>query len=252
MAKLTDLKSLLDAAQRAAAPVAAKPADAPARAAAPVTGKPSGVRTSKTAVKGVAAPPIAAKAPASRRHLASAKHADGDIDICKAFADVARLPPRNRAAPTPHRPAPLPRFRIEDERDALELSKYGVEPSPHSWDIGQELEAEQTFLRGGLRSDVLTRLRRGHWAVQSVLDLHGMTVDEAHDALADFLLEARGNGQRCVRVIHGKGLTSPNREPVLKGKVRRWLSQWDDVLAYCEAAAHAGGSGAVVVLLRGR
>ena len=59
-------------------------------------------------------------------------------------------------------------------------------------------------------------------------------------------------GMRCVRVIHGKGLTSPNREPVLKGKVRRWLARGDDVLAYCEAPRHAGGSGAVVVLLRGK
>lgn len=237
MAKLTDLKSLLDAARNAAEPAPAKP---------------SGARAAATSVAGTAAPGVVAKPAAVKRKLASAKHADGDIDLRKAFADVARIPPRNRAALTRHRPAPLPHFRIEDERDALELSKYGAEPSPHSWDIGQELEAEQTFLRDGLGSDVLTKLRRGHWAVQSVLDLHGMTVDEAHDALADFLLEARGHGLRCVRVIHGKGLTSPNREPVLKGKVRRWLSQWDDVLAYCEAARHAGGSGAVVVLLRGR
>ncbi len=55
-----------------------------------------------------------------------------------------------------------------------------------------------------------------------------------------------------MRVIHGKGLTSPNREPVLKGKVRKWLSHWDDVLAYCEAPQHAGGGGAVLILLRGR
>ena len=108
------------------------------------------------------------------------------------------------------------------------------------------------LLRRGLGTDILMKLRRGHWAVQAALDLHRMTTDQAHDALADFLLEARSRGLRCVRVIHGKGLTSPNREPVLKGKVRRWLSQWDDVLAYCEAPRHAGGSGAVVVLLRGR
>ena len=88
--------------------------------------------------------------------------------------------------------------------------------------------------------------------IQSVLDLHGMNTDQAHDVLADFLLEARNQGLRCVRVSHGKGLTSPNREPVLKGKVRRWLTRWDDVLAYCEAPRHAGGSGAVLVLLRGR
>ena len=81
--------------------------------------------------------------------------------------------------------------------------------------------------------------------MQCEIDLHGLIADEAHDALADFLADARSRGVRCVRVIHGKGLTSPNREPVLKGKVRRWLSHWDDVLAYCEAPRHAGGGGAV-------
>jgi DNA-nicking Smr family endonuclease len=235
MAKLTDLKSLVDAAREngavsgASAPV---PPKRPARSPAPVAA--------------VANPSVVL------RHVAAAKHGDGDIDIAHAFADVTRLPPRNRAASTRPRPAAVARLRMEDERDALEMSKYGVELSPHSWDIGQELEAEQTFLRRGLGTDILVKLRRGHWVIQSVLDLHGMNTDQAHDVLADFLLEARNQGLRCVRVIHGKGLTSPHREPVLKGKVRRWLSQWDDVLAYCEAARHAGGSGAVVVLLRGR
>ena len=63
--------------------------------------------------------------------------------------------------------------------------------------------------------------------------------------------DARQRGYRCVRVIHGKGLTSPNREPVLKGKVRKWLAQWGDVLAYTEAPQNGGGGGAVLVLLRG-
>ena len=98
---------------------------------------------------------------------------------------------------------------------------------------------------------MLTKLRRGQWSVQGDLDLHGHTTDEAHDALADFLDDARAHGYRCVRVVHGKGLTSPNQEPVLKGKVRQWLSHWDDVLAYCEAPRHAGGGGAVLILLRG-
>jgi DNA-nicking Smr family endonuclease len=235
VAKLSELRSLVDAARErrddAQAPQA-RAATAPSR------------------------PPVAARAttrgPAPRRHVSAGKHADGDIDIAQAFADVTRLPPRNRATPTRPRPTTIPRLRIEDERNALELSKYGEEPSPASWDIGQELEAEQTFLRRGLGTDVLVKLRRGHWVVQAALDLHGMTTDEARDTLADFLLDARGRGLRCVRFIHGKGLTSPNREPVLKGKVRRWLAQWDDVLAYCEAPRHAGGSGAVIALLRGR
>ena len=230
MAKLGDLKTLVDAARERAA---RSNAAAPTRSAA------------------APRPHAATKSALAKRHVGAAKHADGDVDLAQAFADVTRLAPRNRAQATRTRPTPLPRLRIEDERAALELSKYGAEPA-HAWDIGQEPEGEQTFLRPGLGSDILSKLRRGHWVVQSVIDLHGMTVDEARDALADFLLDARNRGLRCVRVIHGKGLTSPNREPVLKGKVRRWLSQWDDVLAYCEAARHAGGAGAVIVLLRGR
>jgi DNA-nicking Smr family endonuclease len=189
---------------------------------------------------------------APKRAVAATKHADGDVDIAHAFSDVTRLPPSKKAGMTRPRPSAVPRQSLADERDALEMSKYGDEPAPQTWDIGQEIEGEQTFLRPGLGSDVLTGLRRGRWVVQAEHDLHGMTTDEAHDSLADFLLEARARRLRCVRVIHGKGLTSRNREPVLKGKVRRWLSHYNDVLAYCEAPRHAGGSGAVVVLLRGK
>ena len=248
MARLDELKSLLDAARlRTADDAAHLPHRAPQRSGHAEGG--GRVRLNGHDVAPKRTPPRAASA---KRRLGAAKHAEGDIDLAEAFADVTRLPPRNRAPSTRTLPAPHGRSRIEDERVVLELAKYGAEPAPHSWDIGQELEGEQTFVRPGLGSDVLVKLRRAHWVVQAVIDLHGMTQAEAHDALADFLLDARNRGFRCVRVIHGKGLTSPNREPVLKGKVRRWLAQWDDVLAYCEAPPHAGGSGAVVALLRGR
>ena len=220
MAKLDDLRKLLDA-KRAAEP-RREDVPAPKREAAP------------------------------RRAIAASKHADGDVDLKSAFADVAPIPRANRAAVAKPAPSPIARHRLADEEDALEASKYGAEPAPHAWDIGQEHEGEQTYLRAGLGTDVLTKLRRGHWTVQAELDLHGHDSTQARDALADFLDEARGAGMRCVRVIHGKGLTSPGREPVLKGKVRRWLQRWDDVLAYCEAPQHAGGGGAVLVLLRGR
>lgn len=176
--------------------------------------------------------------------------AETDVDIAQAFADVKPLPAPNRARQRVPPPSTTPSQRMADEADALATSKFGTEASPAHWDIGQEQEAHQTFLRAGLGSDVLVKLRRGHWVIQGEIDLHGTTRDEAHDALADFLGHARAHGWRCVRVIHGKGLSSPNREPVLKGKVRRWLAQWDDVLAYCEAQPHGGGSGAVLVLLK--
>ncbi len=240
MAKLTDLRTLLDAARQVE----------PTSRASPPARRPGAAGSPRT--PDVRTPPASAGRASGKRRLAAGKHADPDVDLAQAFADVTRLPPRNRVASTRERPTPVARFRIEDERAALEMSKFGAEPAPHTWDIGQELEGEQTFVRRGLGSDVLGKLRRGHWVVQSVIDLHGMTAAQAHDALADFLLDARSRGLRCVRVIHGKGLTSPNREPVLRGKVRRWLARWGDVLAYCEATRHAGGSGAVVVLLRGR
>ncbi len=224
MARLSDLKTLV---QRARERDAAADT-APARVVAATT-----------------------RAAGAKRRTAVAKNADADVDIAQEFSDVTPLASRNATARTRERPAPIAQRRIDDERDALEMSKYGAEPSPQSWDIGQELEGAQTYLRQGLGTDVLTKLRRGHWVVQCELDLHRLTADGARDALADFLVDARHRGIRCVRVIHGKGLSSPNREPVLKSRVRRWLSHWDEVLAYCEAPHYAGGSGAVVVLLRG-
>jgi DNA-nicking Smr family endonuclease len=221
MAKLSDLKRLVDDARAKAPGPASPPKDKPHK------GGP-------------------------RRALAAAKHADGDVDLAQAFAGVERLVAPQRAKHAKPRTAPIPRQRMADDADALAESKYGTEPAPHTWEIGQEQEAHQTYVRRGLGTDVLAKLRRGHWSVQSEVDLHGHTSEEAHDALADFLDDARAHGLRCVRVVHGKGLTSPGGEPVLKGKVRRWLSHWDDVLAYCEAPQHAGGGGAVLVLLRGR
>ena len=182
-----------------------------------------------------------------------AKHADGDIDLAQAFADVQKAARRQaRVEPRARGPRRFARQRIADDADALTASKYGAEPAPHSWDIGQEHEDEQTFVRRGLGTDVLTKLRRGHWSVQGEIDLHGHTIDEAHDALSDFLVDARQRGYRCVRVDPRQGPDVAEREPVLKGKVRRWLAHWDDVLAYCEAPRHAGGGGAVLILLRGK
>jgi DNA-nicking Smr family endonuclease len=216
MAKLSELKALL----------------ATARKTAPESSKPT--------------PPPAAAA----RKLARHKPADAEVDLRQVFADVEPLRSHNRAPVVRARPASVPAKRLADEADALAMSKHGVEPSPANWEVGQELEAEQTFLRKGLAGEVLTRLRRGHWSVQGELDLHRLNRDEARDALADFINDARNCGWRCVRVVHGKGLSSPNREPVLKAKVRRWLTQRDEVLAYCEAPRHAGGAGAVLVLLK--
>ena len=226
MAKLSDLKDLLASSQlRPLKPANAAPSPAPA--------------------------PAQTQTLSAKRAIAAAKHADADVDLAKAFADVQRLKPANRAAIARERPPPIAHHTLADERDVMEASKYGNDPAPQTWDTGQEFEHEQTFVRPGLGADIAGKLRRGQWSVQSELDLHGLTVDEAHDALSDFIVDARSRRFRCVRVIHGKGLTSPGKEPILKGKVRRWLAHWDEVLAYTEAPRHAGGGGAMLVLLKG-
>lgn len=143
------------------------------------------------------------------------------------------------------RPLPVPVQRLKDEKEALQSA------------LSDEVDVESllltddglSFRRPGIGPDVLTRLRKGHWAIQRQIDLHGLRRDEAREALAGFLRQTRQQGQRCLRVVHGKGLGSPGREPVLKGKVQRWLAQCDDVIAFAQASGPQGGAGALIVLL---
>lgn len=146
----------------------------------------------------------------------------------------------------PPPPAPVPRSRIDDERAALKESLR----APALLDLALEGGDEATFLRNGLSRNVLRDLRRGRWVVQDQIDLHGATRDLAHELLIGFLANAIKREFRCLRVIHGKGLGSPGREPVLKGLVKAWLAGRQEVLAYCQARGSDGGAGALMVLLR--
>jgi DNA-nicking Smr family endonuclease len=106
-----------------------------------------------------------------------------------------------------------------------------------------------SYRRPGIAPDVVSRLRKGQWALQGEIDLHGLNREEARDALANFVREAHGRGMRCVRVVHGKGHGSPGRQSVLKEKVHRWLAQRVEVIAFAQATGPQGGAGALVVLL---
>lgn len=172
---------------------------------------------------------------------------DRDPAFFEAVRGVQPLAAPRRQLRRPRPPAPLPRQTRRDELAALEESIHG----PFSPDETMESGEELVFLREGLSRQVLRRLRRGHWVVEDGLDLHGMNRAEAAHSVADFLRRCALRRARCVRIVHGKGLGSRNREPVLKGKLRHWLAQRDDVLAFCQAPAHNGGGGAVLVLLRG-
>ena len=91
---------------------------------------------------------------------------------------------------------------------------------------------------------VLRKLRRGHWVVQAAIDLHGLISDEARVYVATFLNDCKKRGLRCVRIVHGKGLGSPGKTPVLKGKVHSWLVQKTEVMAFVQARPAEGGAGA--------
>jgi len=96
----------------------------------------------------------------------------------------------------------------------------------------------------------MRKLARGKYAVQAEIDLHGMTVAEAKPRLADFIDYSVKQGLTCVRIVHGKGLGSGHRGPVLKSAVSRWLRKWESVLAFVSARQVDGGTGAVYVLLQ--
>lgn len=163
-----------------------------------------------------------------------------------AVGAAAPLPEGNRAELERPPPAPHPRKREEDEAAVLREAIA----APLSFEDRIDIGDEGVHLRDGLPRRVLTDLRRGRWVVQAELDLHGLTRDEARSALGHFLHEALEHGYRCVRLIHGKGLGSPGREPVLKHLSRGWLMQREEILAFCQARPHDGGEGALLVLLR--
>jgi len=120
------------------------------------------------------------------------------------------------------------------------------------FDVSTLLDTDDqlSFRRPGIGLDVTHKLRAGQWSIQRQLDLHGLRVDEAREALGQFIRLSHRTGIRCVRVVHGKGLGSPGKTPVLKGRVLRWLVQKKEVLAFVQARPAEGGAGALVVLLQ--
>lgn len=141
---------------------------------------------------------------------------------------------------------PIPAQTIADNKRVLE------ESMSDDLDSIEFLESEdgKSFRRPGIGPDVPRDLRRGRWSVRAQIDLHGMTVDDARAAVAEFLKNARKQEIFCVRIIHGKGNGTPGRIGVLREVVRRWLKQRDEVVAFCEPREIDGGAGATIVRLR--
>jgi DNA-nicking Smr family endonuclease len=160
---------------------------------------------------------------------------------------VNAITQRALAAPSLPPPSPEPRQTLLDAQAAMREA------------MSDEVNVESllltddglSFRRAGVDASVVTRLRRGHWAVQAELDLHGHRREEAREALAQFVRQCARSGARCLRVVHGKGHGSPGKQPVLKDKVHKWLAQCAEVIAFTQASGPEGGAGALLVLLAG-
>ena len=163
-----------------------------------------------------------------------------------AVGPVQRLRSHGRVEHAPRAVAPRPLQRERDEalvmREALS-DEFDIETLLHTDEM-------LSYRRPGLGPGVVRKLREGRWSIQRQIDLHGLRTDEAREALGRFIRETHQLGLRCVRVVHGKGLGSPGRTPVLKSRVLRWLVQKNEVMAFVQARPAEGGAGALVVLLR--
>ena len=183
---------------------------------------------------------------ARRQRLEDDKSRREALAFRDATRDVTPLQVPPRATPPAPRMPPVAHMHQRDEAEALASSLSDQISSDTLIDTDDSL----SFARDGISSDTLRKLRRGQWVIQAQIDLHGLTRDEAREALGQFLHDVLKEGKRCVRVVHGKGLGSKNRVPVLKAKVRHWLMQTEAVLAFTQARGADGGAGAVIVLLR--
>jgi len=181
----------------------------------------------------------AARVAAEKKRLAESDLFSRAIGATQPLRRKAAVP----LAPEP--PAPIPVQHQLDEQRVLR------ESISDDFDVTTLLDADDamSFRRPGIGTDVTRKLRAGEWSIQREVDLHGLRSDEARDALGAFIRGAHKQGLRCVRVVHGKGLGSPGKQPVLKTKTQRWLIQKNEVLAFVQAKPAEGGAGALVVLL---
>lgn len=187
-----------------------------------------------------------AKEQAEQARIAAEKRAEAERNLfTRAVGKVAPIANQERVWSPPQRPTPRPLQQDLDDEAVMH------ESMSDEFDVSTLLDADDqlSFRRPGIGTDVTRKLRKGEWSIQGQIDLHGLRSDEARNAMGQFIRDAKRMGWRCVRVVHGKGLGSPGKEPVLKSKVQRWLVQKKEVLAFVQAKPSDGGGGALVVLL---
>lgn len=175
----------------------------------------------------------------------SSKISDEDIALFRKT--VGDIKPLKQDSVVLNKPTPSP-HPIQSKADDL----AGIdEIIDDEYDTGLlERGDELLYARPGVQKQTIRKLRRGQYKIEAELDMHGMTVAMANEALSGFLRQCAVRSHRCVRIIHGKGIGSANRQPVLKNKLNQWLLKSDKVLAFCSARPADGGTGAIYLLLK--
>jgi len=170
--------------------------------------------------------------------------ADEDAELFRAAVRDVKPLLRDRRAPQKKQAPARARFARADTKAVLLESLEGpIDDS--SIGGGDEL----VFRRAGVQPAVVRNLRRGLYRVEAEFDLHGLNVVQAKAALAAFIANALDRDIRCVRIVHGKGLRSGPRGPVLKSVVSNLLQRIVTVVAFVSARPVDGGTGALYVLL---
>lgn len=184
-------------------------------------------------------------APVSEDDARVFRRAVGAVQPLKSKSKARRVPMAGASG--------LPAELIEARRRrAVGLPESALALDGAAQSVAAKQEGDAVFLRAGHGPDVLRDLRKGRWAVQASLDLHGNSLEEARRRLEGFLSDCLDYGARCVRIVHGVGYGSPEGVGVLGPQVRRWLANWEAVSAYTVCSPAEGGDGALCVLLRAR
>ncbi|MEM7020429.1 MAG: Smr/MutS family protein [Pseudomonadota bacterium] len=170
---------------------------------------------------------------------------DSDTDLFRQMVGDVKPVTSDKTSSSAPPPRPVPRQRELDNIQVMD-ELLGSDNEFDGVDTGEEL----LYSMPGVQHSVMKKLRQGKFSIQAEIDLHGMTVDNAHAAISEFLKYCRDQRLSCVRIIHGKGYGSDSKLPVLKNKVNQWLRRYEQVMAFSSARPADGGTGAVYVLLR--
>ena len=175
---------------------------------------------------------------------------DDESLYAEAMLDVEPLGTQKKLARREHKPKPLLAELDEDKLVMRHLDELVHGDVPFDFtDTEEYIEA----VAEGIDRRLVRKLRRGEYAVQAHLDLHGLNREQARAEVASFIRKSHLHGKRCVLIVHGRGMRSEGNIPVLKIKLSSWLTRGSigrRVLAFTSARPYDGGTGAVYVLLR--